>query len=245
MIHSNKSMPANKIIGNVSELEVALDNKVVIKCDQLEIYQNKIHVLTGPSGSGKSTFLRALNRLNDCLSNARTRGSICLQIDGKETSIDKLKPTQLPHLRRKVGMVFQSPNPLPVSIEKNMLLPLRAAYKLSKPEEQEITQQALQLAGLWHEVKDRMHLAADKLSGGQQQRLCLARTLALQPEILLLDEPTASLDPQMTEQIEDTILQLADRFTIVTVSHSLAQTSKLADFIIKAEDGIISASQPT
>jgi len=228
-----------KLAGKVSNLTISFGSQPVISDVNVELYKNQIHVLTGPSGSGKTTFLRALNRLNDCFEDCRTQGKIELSINGTMQSIHTLNPQQLPELRRKVGMVFQHPQLLPGSIKENLLLPLKVVCGLKGDAAQQKLFSAFNQAALWDEVNDRLKTPAHSLSGGQQQRLCLARTLALEPEILLLDEPTASLDTKTAAQIEALIIQLATRYTIVMVSHSAQQTERLADHIIRFEHGRI------
>lgn len=231
--------PPPKLVGKVSNLTISFGSQPVISDVSVDLYENQIHVLTGPSGSGKTTFLRALNRLNDCFEGCRTQGKIELSLDGTMQSIHTLKPQRLPELRRKVGMVFQHPQLLPGTIKENLLLPLNVVCGLKGEIAQQKLFSAFNQAALWDEVKDRLKAPADSLSGGQQQRLCLARTLALEPEILLLDEPTASLDTETAAQIEALIIQLATRYTIVMVSHSAQQTIKLADHIVRFEHGRI------
>ncbi|WP_299021931.1 phosphate ABC transporter ATP-binding protein [uncultured Photobacterium sp.] len=225
--------------GKVSNLTISFGSQKVVSDVSVDFYKNQIHVFTGLSGSGKTTFLRALNRLNDCFENCQTHGKIELLLDGTMQSVHAIKTQQLPELRRKVGMVFQHPQLLPGTIKENLLLPLKVVRGLKGQDAQQKLYTAFNQAALWDEVKDRLNMPAHSLSGGQQQRLCLARTLALEPEILLLDEPTASLDPETTAQIEELIIQLATRYTIVMVSHSDQQTKKLADHISCFEHGRI------
>jgi len=225
------------LAGEISDLNIVFDKQPIISDISVNLYKNQIHMLTGASGSGKTTLLRALNRLNDCFDNCYTQGDITLSLSGKSLSVNNLKTHQLPDLRRKVGMVFQHPQLLPGTILENLLLPLSVVCHLKGEAAQERATTALTQAALWGEVKDRLDMSASSLSGGQQQRLCLARTLALEPEILLLDEPTASLDPETTTQIETLIRQLATQYTIVMVSHSALQTQNLADQVIHLEQG--------
>ncbi|QLE87470.1 phosphate ABC transporter ATP-binding protein [Shewanella sp. Scap07] len=226
-------------VAKVSELSIFFNSKAVVSEVDLTVKRNQIHVLCGASGSGKSTLLRAFNRLNDCFSNCKTIGSIALNIDGSSTTVQSLKSAQLPKLRRKVGMVFQHPMLLPGSIENNILMPLQVTRKLKGDIAREKLTASLKQAALWHEVKQRLAAPAQSLSGGQQQRLCLARTLALEPEILLLDEPTASLDPETTAEIEQLILTLKLHHSIIMVSHSNQQTKVLADQLSYLEHGRI------
>jgi len=225
------------LAGEISDLNIVFDKQPIISDISVNLYKNQIHMLTGASGSGKTTLLRALNRLNDCFDNCYTQGDITLSLSGKSLSVNNLKTHQLPDLRRKVGMVFQHPQLLPGTILENLLLPLSVVCHLKGEAAQERATTALTQAALWGEVKDRLDMSACSLSGGQQQRLCLARTLALEPEILLLDEPTASLDPETTTQVETLIRQLATQYTIVMVSHSALQTENLADQVIHLEQG--------
>lgn len=192
--------------------------------------------LLGPSGSGKTTLLRAINRLNECLPECVTHGQVRLQLDGRW--IDAYAP-ELPveALRRRVGMVFQTPNVLPLSIARNITLPLSTVLALPSGEIAGRVEAALREAHLWNEVCDRLDAPAQSLSGGQQQRLCLARALALGPEILLLDEPTASLDVRAARQIEELLEGLKTRYTLLIVSHSISQAHRLAERVFVLHNG--------
>jgi len=205
--------------------------------DQVDLHaiQGQITVLLGRSGSGKTTFLRSLNRLNDELG-AQTQGSVCLWLDGQLREI--FAPSMDPiWLRRRVGMVFQTPNLLPTSIAKNILTPLKLVTSLDKAARKERMHTVLQHTRLWDEVRDRLQAPALSLSGGQQQRLCLARTLALEPQILLLDEPTASLDFRATRHIEELLLELATTYPMIIVSHSPGQAARLAHAVAVFSEG--------
>ena len=192
--------------------------------------------LLGRSGSGKTTLLRAINRLNECFAGCATRGRVMLCLDNEW--IDAYAPTiAVEELRRRVGMVFQSPNILPLSVERNMVLPLATVLGLSSDECQARMEQALREVHLWPEVRERLRAPAASLSGGQQQRLCLARALALKPQILLLDEPTVSLDFKAAQQIEELFVELESRYTLIVVSHSLSQAHRLAKRVIVLRDG--------
>lgn len=189
-----------------------------------DIYPNTITAIMGPSGCGKSTLLRAINRMHDLYTNIKTTGEITLK--GNNTfDMNSME------VRRMAGMVFQQPNPFPtMSIYENVL----AGYKLNgirlnKKEKDEIVEQSLQSVALWDEVKDVMSKRGSFLSGGQQQRLCIARTLALKPEILLMDEPTSALDPISTNKIEELLLELKDKFTIIVVTHNMSQAARISD----------------
>ena len=198
----------------------------------LDFEAGGVTALIGPSGCGKSTFLRCLNRMNDLIPGCRVEGRIML--DGEDVNQPR---TNVVRLRQKVGMVFQTPNVLPASIGQNLLLPLQLAAGLDMDEARSRARRSLEDVGLWPEVHDRLGDPAGSLSGGQQQRLCLARTLALEPQILLLDEPTASLDPASTRRIEDLLLQLSERYAIILVSHGIAQARRLATRLLLFEDG--------
>lgn len=192
--------------------------------NNLDIPAHQITAVIGPSGCGKSTHLRIYNGIYRLYSNQRAEGEILL--DGENI----LAPgTDLLSLRRRVGMIFQKPTPFPMSIFDNVAYPLRLHYKLSKSEIADKVEKALQDAGLWHEVKDKLHSGGMALSGGQQQRLCIARTLAAEPEILLMDEPTSAIDPIATRHIEELTLELKKRITIVIVTHNMQQASRISD----------------
>lgn len=186
-----------------------------------------ISVLLGRSGSGKTTLLRSLNRLNECFDGCAVSGSARLLINGKMTEIYGTGAPEPSDVRRRVGMVFQAPNPLPLSLRKNITLPLELTLGLKKREAEERMEKSLRRAGLWDEVKDRLGDAATSFSGGQQQRMCLARTLALEPDILLLDEPTASLDRKSADIVESLLEELCESIPIIMVSHSLPQALRL------------------
>ncbi|USD39269.1 phosphate ABC transporter ATP-binding protein [Ferrimonas sp. SCSIO 43195] len=225
------------MIGQINDLSVRFGQTEVLKRVNLTLEQHKVHVLSGPSGSGKTTFLRALNRLNDSYPDCHTRGQIQLRLDGQSLQLESLPQNRLPYLRQRVGMVFQHPQLLPGSIADNLMLPLTVVAGLSRAQARERMKLGLDQAALWPEVADRLDVAAGSLSGGQQQRLCLARTLALGPQILLLDEPTASLDPETALQIETLITTLSRRLTIVMVSHSPEQAQRLGDHRLQFDQG--------
>ena len=201
------------LAARIRRLSVAFHERTILHDITLDIPAEGITVLLGRSGSGKTTFLRALNRLNECLPGCRTSGEAELRLGGGLRPIyaGRTGEAALSDLRRRVGMVFQTPNILPASIRQNMLLPLQLATAFPASEWRERMERSLTEVGLWHDVSSRLREPASILSGGQQQRLCLARTLALEPEILLLDEPTASLDPATTHTIENLLLKLAER----------------------------------
>jgi phosphate transport system ATP-binding protein len=196
-----------------------------VKNASLSFAPNQVHALIGPSGCGKSTFLRSVNRMHEETPGARAEGLVAL--DGADVYDPKVS---LRRLRRRIGMVFQKPTPFPtMSIHDNVAAGLRLDRKLSRAEVGDMVEQALTVAGLWAEVKDRLHGSAIALSGGQQQRLCIARTIAPAPEVILLDEPTASLDPQGTQRIEELLFGLKERYTIIIVTHNMQQAARVSD----------------
>ena len=219
------------------KLSVFFGKRQILHGVNLEIPAGKITVILGPSGSGKTTLLRSFNRLNECFEDYSGSGLVRVRLESVLRSVEGNGAVTLTQLRRRVGMVFQTPNPLPLSIRRNILLPLRMAASTEKNAAEEIMQQTLTEVGLWHEVADRLNHTATSLSGGQQQRLCLARALALKPEILLLDEPTASLDRAAAEKVEELLLSFKGVYSVIMISHSLAQARKLADHIVVLEEG--------
>lgn len=201
------------------------DHHAIIDAD-LQIRKNNVTALIGPSGCGKSTLLRAINRMNDFIDVCKTTGSI--DIDG--TDIYRTQYTNVNNLRKSVGMVFQKPNPFPKSIYENIAYGPRL-HRMAETKEQldDIVEESLTKANLWKEVKDRLYDDAFGLSGGQQQRLCIARSLAVDPQILLLDEPCSALDPISTNAIEELILKLKQSYTIVIVTHNMQQAKRISD----------------
>ena len=189
----------------------------------LDIKENEITAFIGPSGCGKSTLLRSLNRMNDLVENCRITGDIML--DGQ----DIYKNCDVNLLRRRVGMVFQKPNPFPMSIYDNVAYGPRTHGIRKKSELDAIVEDSLKKAAIWDETKDRLKKSALGMSGGQQQRLCIARALAVQPEVLLMDEPTSALDPISTTKIEDLALELKNQYTIVMVTHNMQQAARISD----------------
>lgn len=207
----------------VQDLDLYYNKFQALKKINLDIKEKEITALIGPSGCGKSTFLKTLNRMNDLVEGVRIEGKIAL--DGKDifTDIDSIS------LRHRVGMVFQQPNPFPKSIYDNVAYGPRIHGVTKKSELDEIVERSLRQAAIWDELKDRLHKSALGLSGGQQQRLCIARTLAVQPEVILMDEPTSALDPISTMKIEDLALELKKDYTIVIVTHNMQQAARISD----------------
>ena len=218
-------MEEKKVNNNIMTLHdfgVAYDKKTVLQGVNAAIRPNRITAIIGPSGCGKSTMLKAMNRMLELQKEAEVSGSI--HLEGKD-----IHAMDAETLRRRVGMVFQTPTPFPMSIYKNMTYaPLYYGIK-GRKELDKIVRENLEITGLWDEVKDELNKSALKLSGGQQQRLCIARALTAQPDILLLDEPCSALDVKSTEIIEQLLLKLKERYTIVIVTHNLFQARRIAD----------------
>ena len=195
-----------------------------LKGVSLNMEVNQVTALIGPSGCGKSTFLKSLNRMNDLVEGCRIEGSICL--DGQDIYA---KGYDVAQLRKRVGMVFQKPNPFPMSIYDNIAYGPRIHGIHRKKQLDEIVEKALRGAALWDEVGDRLKKSAMGLSGGQQQRLCIARALAVEPEVLLMDEPTSALDPISTSKVEELATELKEKYTIVMVTHNMQQAARISD----------------
>ena len=204
-----------------------------LKKNNLKIYKNKITALIGPSGCGKSTLLRAMNRIHDLYPGAEYEGKIDLlnpQTDKMENLLDLKKENELIGLRQRVGMIFQKPTPFPMSIYDNVAYGLKLSGLKNKTELDGRVEKALKDAAIWKETKDRLKDSALGMSGGQQQRLCIARSVALKPEILLFDEPTSALDPISTGAIEELITELKKEITVAIVTHNMQQASRLSDY---------------
>ena len=209
----------------ISNLDLYYGDFHALKNINLDIYENQITAFIGPSGCGKSTYLKTLNRMNDLVPNVTINGKVW--IDGEDIYDPKVDTTLL---RKKVGMVFQQPNPFPMSIYDNIAYGPRIHGIKGKAELDAIVEKGLRGAALWDEVKDRLKRSALGLSGGQQQRLCIARALAVEPEILLMDEPTSALDPISTLKIEDLMGELKKNYTVVIVTHNMQQATRIADY---------------
>ncbi|MEF9853250.1 MAG: phosphate ABC transporter ATP-binding protein PstB [Hydrogenoanaerobacterium sp.] len=195
-----------------------------LKSINMDICEKDITALIGPSGCGKSTFLKTLNRMNDLVAGVKTEGDVLYH--GKSIFADSVDVTQL---RKSVGMVFQKPNPFPMSIYDNIAYGPRLHGTHSKAELSELVEKSLRGAALWDEVKDRLKKSALGLSGGQQQRMCIARALAVEPDVLLMDEPTSALDPISTMKIEELMSELKERYTVVIVTHNMQQAARISD----------------
>ena len=206
-------------------LDLFYGEKHALKDVNLNIEENAITAFIGPSGCGKSTFLKTLNRMNDYVKNVKITGKVTLDT---EDIYDPLVDTTI--LRKKVGMVFQQPNPFPMSIYDNVAYGPRIHGIKNKKQLDEIVEKSLKAAALYDEVSDRLHTSALGLSGGQQQRLCIARCLAVEPDVILLDEPTSALDPISTLKIEELLMELKEKYTIAIVTHNMQQASRIADY---------------
>ncbi len=215
-------MGNNKI--EVKDLNLHYGENHALKGVGIDVKENLITALIGPSGCGKSTFLKTLNRMNDAIEGIKISGS--MQLDGEEIYGSGVDVTQL---RKKVGMVFQNPNPFPMSIYDNVAYGLRIHGIKKRTVIDEVVEKSLKGAAIWDEIKDRLKKPALSLSGGQQQRLCIARTLAVQPDVILMDEPTSALDPISTMKIEDLMSELKKRYTVVIVTHNMQQAARISD----------------
>ncbi len=209
----------------IKELSLSYGKKQILEKINLGIEKNRITAIIGPSGCGKSTLLRCINRMNELIPDAKTTGQIIF--DGKDIYAPDVDVVEI---RRKIGMVFQKPNPFPKSIYDNIAYGLRINGIRDKEKISDIVEKSLRDSGLWKEIKDRLHTTAMELSGGQQQRLCIARALAIQPEVILMDEPCSALDPSSTFKIEELMVTLKERYTVIIVTHNMQQAARVSDF---------------
>ncbi|HGD4909566.1 TPA: phosphate ABC transporter ATP-binding protein PstB [Streptococcus agalactiae] len=207
----------------INNLDLYYGEFHALKDVNLDIEEKEITAFIGPSGCGKSTLLKSINRMNDLVKNCKITGDITLEGE------DVYRQLDINQLRKKVGMVFQKPNPFPMSIYDNVAFGPRTHGIHSKAELDDIVERSLKQAALWVEVKDRLHKSALGMSGGQQQRLCIARALAIEPDVLLMDEPTSALDPISTAKIEELVIQLKKNYTIVIVTHNMQQAVRISD----------------
>ncbi|CEH34178.1 phosphate ABC transporter ATP-binding protein PstB [Romboutsia lituseburensis] len=208
---------------SVKNLELYYGDNKALKGIDIDIDENEVTAFIGPSGCGKSTFLRTLNRMNDLIDNVKIKGEI--KIDGE----DIYKSDDVIKLRTKVGMVFQKPNPFPMSIYDNVAYGPKVHGIKDKTTLDKIVQESLEDAAIWNEVKDRLRTSALGLSGGQQQRICIARAIAMKPEVILMDEPTSALDPISTLKVEELIQEMKGKYTIVIVTHNMQQAARISD----------------
>lgn len=226
LVNAGAKAVADQAVGNaftVENLDFYYGTFHALKNINMNIKKNEITALIGPSGCGKSTFLRILNRMNDLEGDVTVKGKILLEGEDIYADMESIV------LRHRVGMVFQQPNPFPQSLYDNVAFGPRLQGITKASELDEIVEKSLTQASLWNEVKDRLHKSAISLSGGQQQRLCIARTLATRPDVILMDEPTSALDPISTAKIEELALELKEDYTIVIVTHNMQQAARISD----------------
>ncbi len=216
--------PVREVALEIRDYSLFYDTHQALKSVAMEIPGNSVTAIIGPSGCGKSTLLRSFNRMNDLIPGVRTLGHI------RAAGVDVFAPsTDVVDLRRRIGMVFQRPNPFPKSIFENVVFGLRMIGIKDRNDLRARAESALKRAALWDEVRDRLDRSALQLSGGQQQRLCIARCLAVEPEVILMDEPASALDPTATARVEELILDLKSRYTIVIVTHNMQQAARVSD----------------
>jgi len=223
-IYSEKQLSSTCF--SVKNFSVLIDGTLILKELNLSIQKKKIHFIIGPSGAGKSTLIRCFNRISDETDGLQEEGEILY--DGENIFGRSVNTSEL---RRKIGMVFQKPAVFPKSIRENVLMGVRYHKKLSELEKHQLVEEKLRDVSLWKEVSERLDEPARSLSAGQQQRLCLARTLAVEPEVILLDEPTSALDPVSARAIEDLMVKLKEKYTIVFVTHNIQQAHRIADYV--------------
>ncbi|MBP9520504.1 MAG: phosphate ABC transporter ATP-binding protein PstB [Enterococcus aquimarinus] len=214
----------SEIILSSRDLHLYYGKKEALKGIDLEIKKGEITAMIGPSGCGKSTYLRSLNRMNDLIPGVTITGSVMYK--GRDIYSPK---TDIVELRKEIGMVFQQPNPFPFSIYENVIYGLKLKGETDKQVLDQVVEESLKAASVWEDVKDKLHQSALSLSGGQQQRVCIARVLAVDPEIILLDEPTSALDPVSSGKIENTLLELREKYTMIIVTHNMSQASRISD----------------
>jgi phosphate transport system ATP-binding protein len=218
--------PATKSVATVENLDMYYGAFKALENVNMTIERNRVTALIGPSGCGKSTFIRSLNRMHEIIPGARVEGKVLLE--GEDIYAGEVDPVRV---RRRVGMVFQKPNPFPtMSIYDNVIAGIKLVGKRKKSELDEIVERTLRQAALWEEVKNKLKDSGTSLSGGQQQRLCIARTLAIEPELILMDEPASALDPVSTQKIEDAMDELKKRYTVVIVTHNMQQAARISDY---------------
>ena len=220
---NGENAPAAVMKFDISGLNLHYGEFHALKNIDMKIEEKKITAFIGPSGCGKSTFLKTLNRMNDLVENVKIDGTV--RLDGT----DIFREMDAITLRHRVGMVFQQPNPFPKSVYDNVAYGPRIFGIRKKDQLDEIVERSLRQAAIWDELKDRLHKSAMGLSGGQQQRLCIARTLAVEPDVILMDEPTSALDPISTSKIEDLAMELKEKYTIIIVTHNMQQAARISD----------------
>ena len=224
-VNSDEIPLSENNIFEVSELNVYYSDFRAVKDVNMEISTNEITAFIGPSGCGKTTMLRSFNRMNDLIPTARVTGDLRYRgVDLYDKAVDPVE------VRRRIGMVFQKPNPFPKSVYENVGYGVQLHYKPTRQQLDLVVEKSLKKAAIWDEVSDRLHELGTALSGGQQQRLCIARTIAIEPDIILMDEPCSALDPIATAKIEDLILELKKDFTVIIVTHSMSQAARVSDY---------------
>ncbi len=224
MTESDSFTPPHELIFDISELSVSYGSSLAVENVAMQVSRGEITAFIGPSGCGKSTVLRCLNRMNDLIDGARVEGRVMFRgVDLYDVAVNPVE------VRRRIGMVFQKPNPFPKSIFDNVAYGPKIGGIRDRAQLNEIVETSLRKAALWDEVKDRLKSSAMGMSGGQQQRLCIARAIAVEPEVLLMDEPCSALDPIATSRIEDLMRELKDEFTIVIVTHNMQQAARVSD----------------
>jgi phosphate transport system ATP-binding protein len=216
-------MSKNEKKFSIKDLNLFYGNFQALKDIYMDMEENKVTALIGPSGCGKSTFIRTLNRMNDLIDGVTITGEVLYEGENIYQDFDVIE------LRKRIGMVFQKPNPFPMSVYDNVAYGPKIHGIKNKKRLDEIVEQSIKAAALWDEVRDRLHKPALGLSGGQQQRLCIARVLAVEPDVVLMDEPTSALDPISTSRIEDLIDELKENYTIVIVTHNMQQAGRISD----------------
>lgn len=214
----------SEIILSSRDLHLYYGKKEALKGIDLSINKGEITAMIGPSGCGKSTYLRSLNRMNDLIPGVTITGSVMYK--GRDIYSPK---TDIVELRKEIGMVFQQPNPFPFSIYENVIYGLKLKGVSDKQVLDQAVEESLKAASVWEDVKDKLHQSALSLSGGQQQRVCIARVLAVDPDIILLDEPTSALDPVSSGKIENTLFELKEKYTMIIVTHNMSQASRISD----------------
>lgn len=214
----------SEVIIQSKDLHLYYGEKEALKGISLAINKGEITAMIGPSGCGKSTYLRSLNRMNDLIPNVTITGNVIYK--GKDIYAPKQDTVEL---RKEIGMVFQQPNPFPFSIYENVIYGLKLKGEKDKQKLDQVVEESLKASSVWDDVKDKLHTSALSLSGGQQQRVCIARVLAVNPEIILLDEPTSALDPISSGKIENTLLELKENYTMIMVTHNMSQASRISD----------------
>ena len=214
----------SEVIIQSKDLHLYYGEKEALKGISLAINKGEITAMIGPSGCGKSTYLRSLNRMNDLIPNVTITGNVMYK--GKDIYAPKQDTVEL---RKEIGMVFQQPNPFPFSIYENVIYGLKLKGEKDKQKLDQVVEESLKAASVWDDVKDKLNTSALSLSGGQQQRVCIARVLAVNPEIILLDEPTSALDPISSGKIESTLLELKENYTMIMVTHNMSQASRISD----------------